>query len=104
MNYVSEFARLVSEVTKFNENISRRSTDLDIDFSRAIVKVLNDAEGNAIDTFIETGRSDKITGDSRTEEENEDFYRIAYGTIPSTPDFDTSAIIRFFFTTLGYKY
>lgn len=104
MNHAAEFARLVAEVTKFNANISMRSTDLDVDFSRAIVEVINGAEGNAVDTFIETGRADKITGDSRTEEENEEFYRIAYGTIPSTPDFDTSEVIRFFFKTIGFVY
>lgn len=104
MNYVSEFARLVSEVSAFSSNISYRSSNIDKLFSDSISSVLEIAEGNAIDTFIETGRSDKITGDSRTEEENEDFYRIAYGSIASTPDFDTIAVIRFYFKTIGYKH
>lgn len=114
MNYIAEFERLAVIVDEFDVNF--KSNLLDIAFKDAISKVLENAEQNALDTLREGNlviyredgtthkiAADKDTGAKRTEEETQEFFRIAYGSICCTYPFEIR-VVRDFFTANGYKY
>lgn len=114
MSYAEAFDDLCTAVNAFEVN--NRSNPLDIAFKNALIEALNSSEKNALDTLRDgelviygaNGSETKIspekdTGDKRTTEENEEFFRVAYGSISCTPAFE-SAIIREFFKKAGYSY
>ena len=114
MNYAAAFEEILTAVNAFNTDI--RCHALDVAFKAALIEAVTSAENNAVDTLREgnlviyrpdgsyyTVDRTKDTGDKRTTEENNEFFRVAYLSISVTSSFE-SIIVREFFKKAGYSY